>query len=247
MASLLMKEGKTGEVVALCKRTLSLDERNTQAYGLLGEVYTTQKRPDQALPYLEKAVEVQPKLTQNRLNLAGCLIEVKQYGRAREALEEIVREHPRFPLAHFNLGLLHEEEGRLDLARAAYAAEVAAYPSQFKARFNLGKVLFRLGDREGAVEEMREVVRIAPERPEGHLFLARGLLPDPARIDEVEAHVEEGLRVAKAPDVQALGWLLLADVYSRRQKPDKASEALRRARSFSARTSGSTHEARYDQ
>ena len=82
MASVLMKDGRTGEVVALCKRTLSLDDQNTQAYALLGEVYTGQKKPAKALPYLEKAVEVQPELSQNRLNLAGCLIEVRQFARA---------------------------------------------------------------------------------------------------------------------------------------------------------------------
>ncbi len=152
MASVLMKEGKTGEVVALCKRTLSLDDQNTQAYALLGEVYTGQKKPAEALPYLEKAVAIQPKLSQNRLNLAGCLIEVKQFARAEALLKKIIEDYPRFPLAEFNLGLLYDEQGRLEEAKAAYSAEVAAYPSHFKARFNLGKVLFQLGDDAAALE-----------------------------------------------------------------------------------------------
>ena len=50
MASVLIKEGKTGEVVALCKRTLSLDDQNTQAMALLGEVYTGQKKPARPCP-----------------------------------------------------------------------------------------------------------------------------------------------------------------------------------------------------
>ena len=57
-------------VIALCKRTLSLDERNPQAYTLLGEVHVGLGRPAEALRYFERALEVQPKLTQNRLNLA---------------------------------------------------------------------------------------------------------------------------------------------------------------------------------
>jgi hypothetical protein len=97
------------------------------------------------------------------------------------------------------------------------------------------------------MEEMREVIRIAPERPEGHLFLARGLLPDPARIDEVEALAREGLRVARAPDVQALGWLLLADVFARRGETAKVNEALRRAEVLAPRRSESSNdEARHD-
>ena len=70
-------------------------------------------KPAQALPYLEKAVAIQPKLTQNRLNLAGCLIEVKQLARAEALLKEILEDYPKFPLAKFNLGLLYDEQGRL--------------------------------------------------------------------------------------------------------------------------------------
>ena len=245
LANLLMKEGRTEDVVALAKRTLSLDERNVQAYALLGEVYAGRGEPAEALPFLEKAVEIQPKLTQNRLNLAGCLIEGRQYDRAEAMLEDIVREQPRFPLAQFNLGLVHEERGRLEEARAAYAAEVAAYPGHFKARFNLGRVLFRLGDRGEALEQMREVIRIAPNQPEGYLFLARGLLGESAPLDEVQALAEKGLSLARAADLKVLGWLLLADVFNRRQQPEKMNEALRKADSYgTGRGSGGRHATR---
>lgn len=240
VASLLMKEGRTDDVVTLCKRTLSIDERNTQAHVLLGEVYTRRKDPGQALVHFEKAVEIQPKLTQNRLNLAAALIEVEQYDRAESLLKQIVAEYPRFPLAQFNLGLVYEARQKPQEARVAYAAEVADYPRHFKARFNLGKVLWALGDRQGSMDEMREVIRIAPKRAEGYLFLARGRLQDPAALDEVQALVEKGLSLADAPDVKALGWMLMADVYNRRRQPEKMNEALRRAESYvpAARASG---------
>jgi arylsulfatase A-like enzyme/tetratricopeptide (TPR) repeat protein len=243
LASLLMGEGKTADVIALCKRTLSLDDRNNQAYALLGEVYADRNEPEKALPNFEKAVEIQPKLSQNRLNLAGSLIEVRQYDRAEALLKDIARQYPKFPLAQFNLGLLYDEQGRPAEARPAYAAEVAAYPQHFKARFNLGKVLFQLGDRDAAVEQMREVIRIAPTRPEGYLFLARGLLQQAAPVDEVQALVEKGLSLARAPDVQALGWFLLADVFSRKGQPEQVNEALRKADVYaSAARSRSRHE-----
>jgi arylsulfatase A-like enzyme/tetratricopeptide (TPR) repeat protein len=232
LASLLMQEGQTTDVIALSKRTLTLDERNAQAHTLLGEAYAAQGQPAQALPHFEKAVEIQPKLTRNRLNLAGSLIEVKQLDRAEALLKEIVAEHPRFPLAQFNLGLVYEEQGRPPDARACYAAEVAAYPAQFKARFNLGKVLFALGDRQGSLEQMREVVRLAPRQAEGYLFLARGLLQEDVPLDEVQRLVEKGLSMARTPELKALGWLLLADVYNRRREPEKMNDALRRAATY---------------
>jgi hypothetical protein len=77
---------------------------------------------------------------------------------------------------------------------------------------------------------MREVIRIAPRRPEGYLFLARGLLHEGGPLDEVQALTEKGLTFAAAPDMKALGWFLMADVFQRRQQPAKVAEALRKAR-----------------
>jgi choline-sulfatase len=234
MANVLLSEGQTDDVVTLCKRTLSIDDRNTQAYTLLGDVYVEQRQPAKALPYLEKAVAIQPKLTQNRLNLAVCLVELKELPRARTMLQEIVDEHPRFPGAQFNLGVLHEEQGHFAEARAAYAAEVANYPDSFKARFNLGKLLAREGDWPGSSEQMHEVIRIAPKRPEGYLFLARNLLNQQASLDQIQALTARGLKVAEAPDVKAFGWFLMADLFSRRHQPDKMNDALGNARAHEA-------------
>jgi len=243
LANVLLEEGQSDDVVRLCKRTLSLDDRNTQAYALLGDVYIDRHEPEKALPYLEKAVEIQPKLTQNRLNLAACLIDARQLPRAEAILVEIARDYPRFPGAHFNLGVLYEEQGRPQEARTAYAAELAVYPDQFKARFNLGKVLSQRGDWAGAIAEMRETIRIAPRRPEGYLFLARGLLHESAPLDEVEGLAEKGLGLARAPDVKALAWFLLADVYSRRHQPDRVQEALRNGRMQVSAGKGGSHHA----
>jgi len=230
LANVLLQDGLTEDVVTLCKRTLSIDERNAQAYALLGDVYIGQHQPSKALPYLEKAVEIQPKLTQNRLNLAACLIEAKQLARAQAALEEILRGYPKFPGAQFNLGVLYEELQRPQEAREAYLAEIATYPNGFKARFNLGKILAATGDWAGSAEQMREVVRIAPKRPEGYLFLARAMLQQSAALGEVEALANQGLTRATTPELKALAWFVKADVFNRRHEPDKVNIALRNAR-----------------
>jgi arylsulfatase A-like enzyme/tetratricopeptide (TPR) repeat protein len=242
LANLFLGEGRTDDVVSLCKRTLALDERNTQAYALLGEVYISRKEPTKALPYLEKAVEIQPKITQNQLNLAACLIEVKDLARARSTLTEILAAHPKFPGAQFNLGVLYEEQDRPDEARTAYAAEIASYPKSFKARFNLGKLLGAAGQWRGSVEQMREVARIAPRRPEGYLFAARGLLHESASLDEVQSLAEKGLSLARTPELKALGWFLLADVFSRRHQPENVSRALRNARMHASANARASHE-----
>jgi tetratricopeptide (TPR) repeat protein len=243
LANLLLEEGRTDDVETLCKRTLSLDARNAQAYALLGDVYVTRKEPAKALAYLEKAVEIQPKITQNRLNLAACLIESGGLGRAQSTLDEILAEHPRFPGAQFNLGVLYEQQNRPDEARTAYAAEIATFPASFKARFNLGKLLAASGQWPESQEQMREVMRLAPRRPEGYLFTARGLLHQSASLDDVQSLAERGLALARTPELKALGWFLMADVFSRRHQPDNVDRALRNARAFAAANAGGSQRA----
>jgi tetratricopeptide (TPR) repeat protein len=235
LANILLDEGKNEDVIALCKRTLSVDDKNTQAYTLIGEVYLDEENFVEALPYLEKAVETQPKMTRTRLNLAACLVGAKQYERAEAELGAVIKDSPKFPLAHYNLGLLYEEQGKLVEARAAYLEELAAFPLGYKTRFNLGKVLFRLGDRSGSMEQMREVVKIAPKLAEGHLLLARAMLYGSFPLEEIRAAVENGLSLAETSELKALGYFLLADIYNREGEPGKMNEALKKANFYKSR------------
>ena len=98
LANILLDEGQTEDVRdalqadAVARRRAT--RRLTHSSATSTSVGSSHR---QALPYLEKAVEIQPKITQNRLNLAACLIEVKQFARAQTMLDEILSEHPRFP------------------------------------------------------------------------------------------------------------------------------------------------------
>ena len=58
-------------------------------------------------------------------------------------------------------------------------------------------------------------------------------LPSSSQV-RVQANVENGLKNARSPDLQALGWFLLADIYTRRRQPAKVSEALRKAGQYKA-------------
>jgi choline-sulfatase len=237
MANILLEERKDEDVITLCKQALSLDEQNTQAHVLIGEIYLGHLKYNEALPHLERAVEIQPKMTRSRFTLGACLLGFKQYERAEVELKQVVQEAPKYPLANFNLGLLYEETGRLEEARAAYTEEVANYPGEYKARFNLGKLLFNLGDRPGSLAQMREVVKITPKLAEGHLLLARGLLYEDVPLDEIQAEIENGLSLAETNELRALGYFLLADIYNRRQEPEKMNEALKKANAFKSNRS----------
>lgn len=235
MASILRDENRLADMVSLCQKALSVDPKSTQALSLLGNAYMDHKEYAKALPPLRQAADIQPKLTQYQQSLAACYIFLKQYADAERILNIIGRDYPKFPLVHFHLGLVADEQGDLVQAEAGYRKEIEFYPQSVPARFNLGKLLLKKGDFNGYMAEMNEVIKIAPDMPEGYLFLARGQLREPgADLSTVQANVENGLKNARSPDLQALGWFLLADVYTRRRQPAKVSEALRKASHYKA-------------
>jgi tetratricopeptide (TPR) repeat protein len=92
-----------------------------------------------------------------------------------------------------------------------------------------------MGDAEGYRTQMERVIEIAPDRPKGYLFLARGLLAEGGELARALELVETGLTLADDDELKALGHFLLADIYSREGERDKMAEALARARSFTVR------------
>ena len=232
LASILQDEGKPEEVIALCKSALKVDERNTQALAMMGESLMDLQKYEEALPWLKKAVEIQPKLTQHQLNLAACEIGLKQYNDAERNLKTILNEHPKFPLAHFHLGLLYESEGNVTEAIHEYQNEIDMNGNAFVARFNLGRLQLRMGDHTGYMDQMREVIRIAPKNPAGYLFLARGMLQENASPDEVLKLTREGLALARTPEHKAMGYFMLADIYNEKNQSDALKRALAKANEY---------------
>lgn len=241
MAGVLRDEGRYEDVLSLCRKALSVDPDSTQALSLMGNAYMDHKEYARALPCLQKAAEIQPKLTQYQQSLAACFIFLRQYADAERILHVISRDYPKFPLVNFHLGLVAEEKGDLAPAESGYRKEIEIYPRSVAARFNLGKLLLKKGDFDGYMAEMKEIITLAPEMAEGFLFLARGQLRDPAAdLTAVQANVETGLKNAHSPDLQALGWFLLADIYSRKGQAAKVGDALRQAKHYKALEEKST-------
>jgi len=232
LANILLQERKEDDVLAICRKAIAVDPKSSQAYMLIGDIYLGRKDYAEALPNVQKAVDIQPKMTQSRQNLAICLIGLHRYSEAETILRSIVAEHDRFPLARFHLALLQEEQGRFEEAKKLYREEIDHYPKAYNARFNYGKLLLREGDLPGYLSQMEEVISLAPQQPQGYLFLARGLVNDGIQLDRAEELVRKGLSLAGGDELLTLGYLLLADIYSRRGDADSAADALAKARRF---------------
>jgi len=96
-----------------------------------------------------------------------------------------VEKWPQSKLAHFNFGLVLEEQGNIDLAKTEYEHAIRIDPDYGDAHTNLGIIFASRGNLEQARTEFEHEIRINPNHIEAHynlgnVFLAQGSLTQAA-------------------------------------------------------------------
>jgi chemotaxis protein methyltransferase CheR len=101
---------------------------------------------------------------------------------AGKIIEAVLAEDPADPSAHALMGFLHDLCGRTESALASYRAALYLDPALFQVRVLLADCLLRLGNKERAEHQYREVLTLLAGGREKPLALLEGLpLPDRER------------------------------------------------------------------
>lgn len=98
---------------------------------------------------------------------------------------------PRSAKLQAGAGIVHQAQGRLAEAEAAYLRALEIYPDYAQVRFNLGGLLVRAGRREAAVPHLTRAGELSPHRPEPFRLLA-SLHEAAGRTDEALAAYAAG-------------------------------------------------------
>jgi tetratricopeptide (TPR) repeat protein len=222
------KAGRLEDAETGFERAHEIDPRDGKVLWHLADIRMRQKRFDEAEGTLREALALEVDQPKYRLKLGECYIELERHADAERVILEALEEKPELPRAHFNLALAHEGRGQIERAVAEYEAEIAQTPTAFRAVFNLGKLLMRARPEE-ARTMFRQTVEWNPEFGTGYLYLAKTLL-DAGELEEAEEAAKTGL--AKNPELGTapLGHYILADIYSRRGRPEEAARQVAAAR-----------------
>jgi Flp pilus assembly protein TadD len=140
--------------------------QSAAAHEYLGFALYQSGRFASAVTSLSRALDIDPKRINARVNLAAALAAL---GRTREAISQaqfVLFERPRMAEVHGILGFALASEGRLDEAVAAYRRALAIDPYLAPVHNNLGIVLARQGDLGGAALHFKEAMRIEPNNPD---------------------------------------------------------------------------------
>jgi tetratricopeptide (TPR) repeat protein len=100
-------------------------------------------------------------------NYATVLAEHGMYGPALERFADVVKFHPNYWTAIFNLGLTYYKMGRMPQAEAYFLQAIRVNPHKPDQYFYLGMTQFKSGQTSAAIAAVRQAIAI---RPNGYAY-----------------------------------------------------------------------------
>jgi len=137
-----------------------------KAYSL-GRKATNEKGPAAALPYHERAIELDPNFAMGYLSLGGDYWSLGEVGRASEYYTKAfqLREHAsEREKLDITADYYSNVTGELDQAAQTRQQLIESYPREAGAYGNLGTLFASEGKYEKAAEATRQELRLAPDR-----------------------------------------------------------------------------------
>jgi len=136
--------------VAKLQKALELDPNFMKGYDNLGLCYEALGQYDDAIRIYQQAIRLnsQQQLPSPwpPLNLATLLIKLGRLEEAETYLQESLRYDPRFPKAHYQMGLLLGKQKKDNEALRELSQAAALDPTYPEPHYLLGKIYQRMGD-----------------------------------------------------------------------------------------------------
>lgn len=129
-------------------------ERNLQ----MAKVLLKRGFGTKALPKLEKALELNPALTEARLMSGEIYLEDEQYEKAKEQFQKVFEVEANSNEARVGIASVYIAEGNLDEAEAQLQKAVTLNPDPTLALYRLGQVYEKKGDAQKAMETYRSAL-----------------------------------------------------------------------------------------
>ena len=153
--------------ISRLRRVIELDPHMMRAYNNLGLCFDSLGQFDEAIQNFTRAIELNRRQEQPSawppLNLAVSLISLNRLDEAVARLHEALSYNPKFPQAHYQLGLVLEKQRKFEEAIAPLQRAIELDPLYPEPHYTLGRIYQRLGKREEAQEQIEEFKKLRQE------------------------------------------------------------------------------------
>jgi tetratricopeptide (TPR) repeat protein len=155
-------------------------------------------RVAESVPYLERAIQIEPRYMEAHYELGLALSAMKQWEPAAERFIAALALQPKDPsVIHNNLGVALANLGRLDDAIAQFRDAARLNPKYSEAYLSLGKALLARGEAQNAIGPLEQAVTLKPDSLEALRELTTAYATA-GRSAEAIATAEKELSVAQS-------------------------------------------------
>ncbi|MGC2182276.1 MAG: tetratricopeptide repeat protein [Terriglobales bacterium] len=177
LGSVYLKQEKAGQARESFERATKLQasypDTLANAWNNLGLLATREGRTDEAIPYFQEALKLNPDHLIALENLGNAYRQRKNWDEARKLLERAVAVGPQDAEANYSLGMVFAQLNDTDQAYDYLQRALKSRPDYPEALNNLGVLYLRTGRRDQAVESFEECIRVAPAFDQSYINLAR--------------------------------------------------------------------------
>ena len=154
------------------RRVLAVDSSKLQAYGMLGQIYLSQERLEEARTEFETLANRSPLMIAPHTMVAMILEFQGKSAEAQRRYEQIMEIDPRAAVAANNLAWIYAENGgNLDIALQLARTAVGQLPDHAAVNDTLGWIYYRKNLATLAIGPLQTSVEREPENPVFHYHL----------------------------------------------------------------------------
>ncbi len=199
LAYVLHRQGKASESLETYTKAAQRRAPAGDDLKIVGLNYVLLNDYPDAIKWLEKATEAEPKNKEAWYFLGRAYYTRSRIAEARKAFSTVLALDPRDAKAENNLGLIFESEAQPDAAMEAYRKAIAWQEQSLRPReqpyLNLGSLLMEQSRLDEAIPLLEKGVELAPGDPTGHLKLGTANLRL-QRLAAAQRELEKAVQLA---------------------------------------------------
>lgn len=201
-AGLHRSQGRVKEAMADLKRALAVDSTNATYRLHLGDLYYSALMIREAHAEFSAALRLDPSSNEARLKTADLeMVAFRQYGRAMELANEVLRSDPHNAQAYFIKGWIYMENKDTTLAISSFRTCVEQDPSHFQAWMELAELHASRGNRL-ALDYFNTAIDLKPQAVEP--LYGKGMFCQEHGMDSLAMDAYE--RIKRIDPKNALPW-----------------------------------------
>lgn len=150
----------------------ALDPNNQEAYEIMGKALIEQQRFNDAIVFLEKAINRFSDSTELRLQLASVKFYQGDITQALDLLKQTERIAPNHYKIFVKTGIILEKQNLHEDALTAYRRAIYLNPKSIEAQAGIGRILLIRKDYLGATVIYQELLKTIPNNPDAYYGLA---------------------------------------------------------------------------